>query len=97
MGETYHISSKKIISIKDLVKLVGSKFNKELSHITKISKDRIGKDNLYNLNSNKLKKLGWKPEISLDKGINRVAEWISSKSSILKKEKAFYEHKKKPS
>ena len=59
MGETYHISSKKIISIKDLVKLVGSKFNKELSHITKISKkDRIGKDNLYNLNSNKLKKLG---------------------------------------
>ena len=87
VGETYHISSKKIISIKDLVKLVGSKFNKELSHITKISKDRIGKDNLYNLNSNKLKKLGWKPEISLDKGINRVAEWISKKSSILKKRK----------
>ena len=73
VGETYHISSKKIISIKDLVKLVGSKFNKELSHITKISKDRLGKDNLYNLNSNKLKKLGWKPEISLDKGIRKVA------------------------
>ena len=97
VGETYHISSKKIISIKDLVKLVGSKFNKELSHITKISRDRVGKDDLYNLNSNKLKKLGWKPEISLDKGINRVAEWVSKKSSILKKEKAFYEHKKKPS
>jgi len=94
-GETYHISSKKIITIKDLVKLVGLKFNKKLIHIAKISKDRLGKDDLYFLNSNKLKKLGWKPKISLENGINRVIGWISRNSSILKKEKVFYEHKKK--
>ncbi len=97
IGETYHISSSKIISIKDLVKFVGSKFDKKFSEITKVSKERLGKDELYFLNSNKLRGLGWKPRISLINGIDRVSKWISSKSSALKNEKAFYEHKKKSS
>ena len=45
--------------------------------IKKVKGDRVGKDQYYKLNSDKLKKLGWKPKISLDIGISRTQRWIN--------------------
>ncbi len=92
-GETYHISSKRIISIKNLVNLISKKLNTNLKSSVKISEDRVGKDQLYFLNSNKIKKLGWKPNIKLEDGIDKVIKWIKSNKKNLDKEKISYEHK----
>ncbi len=94
VGNTYHISSSPMISIKDLVELIGEKFNKNINQISKISLDRLGKDKIYSLNSNKLRKLGWRPKISLDQGLNKVISWIKKEKNSLIKEKIIYEHKK---
>ena len=90
---TYHISTKKIISIKDLtnkiiLKLRGSR------KLIKNTKDRLGKDKIYFMNSNKLRKLNWRDKISLDKGIDETIAWVKKNYSLLKKEKRIYVHKK---
>jgi dTDP-glucose 4,6-dehydratase len=76
VGETYHISSDEIISIKELVKKISKKFDKNIYDVCKISKERLGKDHIYYLNSKKLKRIGWSPSINLDTGIDRTIEWV---------------------
>ena len=93
IGETYHISSDEIISIKELVKKISKKFNKNIHDVCKISKERIGKDHIYYLNAKKLNKLGWSASVSLNTGIDRTIEWIKKNLKDLNKEKKYYEHK----
>lgn len=95
VGETYHISSDEIISIKELVKKISKKFDKNIYDVCKISKERLGKDHIYYLNSKKLKRIGWSPSINLDTGIDRTIEWVKKNTKKLNKEKNFYDHKPK--
>ena len=92
-GETYHIASNKMISIKNIVNLISKKLDTNLENSSKNSKDRAGKDQLYFLNSSKLRNLGWKPHIDLNKGIDRVIRWIKINKKRLTKQKLYYEHK----
>ena len=92
-GETYHIASNKMISIKNIVNLISKKLDTNLKNSSKNSKDRAGKDQLYFLNSSKLRNLGWKPHIDLNKGIDRVIRWIKINKKRLTKQKLYYEHK----
>ncbi len=92
-GETYHIASNKMTSIKEIVNLISKKLGTNLKNSSKISKDRVGKDQLYFLNSSKLRNLGWKPHIDLNKGIDRVIRWIRVNKKKLTKHKLYYEHK----
>ena len=46
-GETYHIASNKMTSIKEIVNLISKKLGTNLKNSSKISKDRVGKDQLY--------------------------------------------------
>tara|TARA_A100001015_G_scaffold265576_1_gene314091 strand:+ start:1463 stop:2461 length:999 start_codon:yes stop_codon:yes gene_type:complete len=96
-GETYHISTSNYISIIDLVKKIikilekTKNFNKYIYY----KKDRIGKDEFYKLTSKKIiKKLKWKPTITLGDGINDVVEWIQKNYKFLAKNKLTYQHKK---
>ena len=93
LGETYHIASNKMTSIKEIVNLISKKLDTNLKNSSKISKDRAGKDQLYFLNSSKLRNLGWKPHIDLNKGIDRVIRWIKINKKKLIKHKLYYEHK----
>ena len=97
IGETYHISTKDYISIIDLVKKI-IKIKKNTKNFNKYifyKKDRIGKDEFYKLSSNKIiKKLKWKPAITIDDGIIDVDGWIQKKIKSLIKNKLTYKHKK---
>jgi len=95
IGNTYHISTNKIISIKNLVKRIcrisKTKFNK----LVKVSDDRIGKDGSYNLSSKKIEnELNWRAKIDLDTGINKTLQWIDKDMTYLSKEKLNYIHTK---
>ena len=94
-GETYHISTNKIVSIKEIVKKISIVNNVKFSKLVSISKERIGKDNYYKLNSSKIRKLlNWKPKVNLDLGIKKTSNWIDNNLSFLKKQKTNYLHKR---
>ena len=72
-AKAYNISnSKNIISIKQLATIIAKKSNKNL--IVELPKDYISKEidnnvKLIKISSEKLEKLGWQPQIDIEKGI----------------------------
>jgi len=95
IGKTYHISTNNIISIKNLVKKIGVITKKNFNNLINISRERIGKDDTYNLSSKKIRaELQWSPSISIDEGIKKTLKWIDDNFADLKKEKLNYIHKK---
>ena len=97
LGDTYHISTNKLISIKKLVNMIGYKITKNLSYKKKIKSvsDRVGKDKYYKLNSFKLRsKIGWKPIINLNYGIDTVVEWLKKNKLEIERSNLNYLHKK---
>jgi dTDP-glucose 4,6-dehydratase len=59
--ETYHISTNKAHSIKEVVEMIGCKYEP--------APERLGKDYAYLLNSDKLRAMGWKDTITLEQGL----------------------------
>lgn len=94
-GQTYHVSSNEIISIRKLVKFISLKMNYNFQKLVKMSPERIGKDKFYILSNRKLKRdLKWKPKIELDEGINRCIDWIKKDLKLFSKFDENYIHKK---
>jgi dTDP-glucose 4,6-dehydratase len=95
LNNVYHISTNKEISIKDLVNKLIKLLNKDPKKLIKKTKDRAGKDMLYSLSSEKIKKeLKFIPEVKLDFGLNETISWIMSNFKILRKINPVYKHKK---
>ncbi len=95
LGETYHISTNEIKTIKEVIKLVCKVTRRNFKQIINLKKERLGKDYLYYLNSNKLrKKLNWKPKVDLETGIKKTLDWIDANLEIFKKSELNYKHKK---
>ena len=93
-GKTFHISSKKFITILNLVKLI-KKIMKVKGKIIYHVKERDGKDLRYTLNSNKIRKLySWSEKTNLDEGILRTIDWAKKNINFFKKTSLKYIHKK---
>ena len=94
-GEIYHISTSQLISIEKLVETIFKLKKLSLNKHVKISPDRKGKDGVYSLSSNKIKKeIAWKPEISLKNGLLKTLNWVEQNIDIIKKQPDKYKHKK---
>jgi dTDP-glucose 4,6-dehydratase len=93
-GETYHISTNRIVSIKALVQMIcdrlGAKFD---DHVT-VVRERPGKDLAYRLDSGKIRReLGWSDQITLEQGLARTTAWIDRFFDELKSQPMHYIHK----
>jgi len=78
-GNSYNFSGSNEVDNIFIVKKILSKLNKPHSLI-KYTKDRLGHDFRYSLNSNKSKKdLNWKPEMDFDKGLDLTIDWYKNK------------------
>lgn len=94
IGNTYHISTNKFVSIKKLVNKIINKMNIKKNFIKNV-KDRLGKDHSYKLSTSLIRKeINWKPKVRLNEGLNRTIEWIEENLKTLKKHKTEYIHKK---
>ena len=94
VGETYHISTDRIIAIKDLVALICEKLNKPFDANVKVVGERLGKDSAYWLKSEKLRaKLGWADTIGLEQGLDGTLDWAQSHLSELTTQPMQYVHK----
>ena len=95
VGNTYHISTNKIISIKNLVKMISKITKTKFEKLVNVTQDRIGKDASYNLDSKKIRKeLNWKPKINLNEGLMKTLKWADDNVAFLKHQKFQYIHKK---
>lgn len=92
LGDTYHISTDELISIKDLVYLIFNLLEADLDLIT-TGEDRLGKDDLYALDSQKLKsELGWYPQVGLNFGIEKTVEWAKRHLDVFSSCSFEYKH-----
>ena len=95
IGNTYHISTNKKLSIYDLVIKICKKMKYDFNELAIISEDRKGKDQNYFLNSNKLRKdLNWQDQISINEGIVEVIDWLKENFKYIKQNNTKYIHKK---
>lgn len=77
-GESYNISSSNEINNLTLVTRILEILNKSTDNIQFVE-DRPGEDTRYSLNSTKIhEKLGWKPKINFDEGLETTIQWYIS-------------------
>ena len=77
-GESYNISSSNEINNLTLVTRILEILNKSTENIQFVE-DWPGEDTRYSLNSTKIhEKLGWKPKINFDEGLETTIQWYIS-------------------
>ena len=77
-GESYNISSSNEVDNLTLVTKILEILNKSKENIQFV-KDRPGEDIRYSLDSTKIhEKLGWKPKINFDEGLEKTIQWYVS-------------------
>jgi len=93
-GETYHLSTPRFISIRDLVELICRKLNADFSKVVEVTEDRPGKDAAYLLDSKKAREtLGWNDRISLERGVEETVDWIERHFAEIQRQPFDYIHK----
>ena len=93
-GQSYHISTNEIVSIKDLVKKVCQLTDIEYESLVEVGPERAGKDDTYMLNSDRLRReLAWSPSINLDTGLGDTLAWVDANLAELATEPDGYVHK----
>ena len=93
-GDSYHISTNELISIKDLVYKIFKLYNLDFQKYVDEDNERLGKDAVYSLDSNKLREtLDWKDKITLDQGLASTYNWVKDNLKTLKNMPREYIHK----
>ena len=92
-GETYHISTNEVISIRGLVEKICNFLDINFEDIVSHSNERLGKDQSYFLNSNKIRKeFKWSEKYTLDAGIRETIKWIKNNKEITNNLSWEYKH-----
>jgi len=93
-GDIYHVSTEEMISIQDLVLKICTIMDYNINDLVESSNYRSKQDLLYELDSNKAKKvLNWSPKIELESGILTVVDWTVKNFSKLSRFPTKYIHK----
>jgi dTDP-glucose 4,6-dehydratase len=93
-GETYHISTDEIVTIRGLVERICDKMGVNFESAVEVAGERLGKDAAYQLDSTKLRRvLDWMDKIDLDQGVEDCVAWVDRHLGILRALPANYVHK----
>jgi dTDP-glucose 4,6-dehydratase len=93
-GETYHISTTEIVTVRELVERICAKLGSRFEDCVEIVGERLGKDAAYLLDSSKLRtSLGWRDSVALDAGLDECIAWVRDNLEVLKTQPQNYEHK----
>ena len=93
-GETYHISTDRAVSIRELVEMILARLGKDFDASVEVGPERPGKDTAYSLDSSKLRtELGWQDRISLEQGIDDTIAWARRFEAALMDMNWDYVHK----
>jgi dTDP-glucose 4,6-dehydratase len=93
-GQTYHISTNDLITIRELVEKICHLLSVDFDACVEVVGERLGKDAAYMLESSKVRlNLSWGDEISLDEGLSDCIEWVKLNLEDLKALPWDYIHK----
>ena len=93
-GETYHISTREIVSVRELVERICSMLDADFSECVNVGEELLGKDAAYMLDSNKIRvDLDWEDRIDLHRGLETCVSWIEAHFDDLKNQPDEYQHK----
>jgi dTDP-glucose 4,6-dehydratase len=93
-GATYHISTGRLIAIRDLVQIILDGLGLKFEDCVEVVGERRGKDSAYMLDSLKIKaELGWEDRVTLEAGIEETLKWVRQFRSELEKLPLNYVHK----
>lgn len=94
VGEIYHLSPDKGVSVKDVVWKIADKLGVNFDQTTEIVEERLGQDKAYTIDSSKARgEFGWMPQISLDKGLDLTVAWVKENLEEIRKQPLEYVHK----
>jgi len=95
IGESYHISTNRLVSIKELLEIIALHLEVKFLDLVEVAPERAGKDFAYKLSSRKLRtELGWSDTINLEKGIDKTIDWARANLEVLASQSAEYHHKR---
>ncbi|WP_417781911.1 GDP-mannose 4,6-dehydratase [Terasakiella pusilla] len=94
VGQTYHISTNEIVTVRQLVEKICSRLKVSFEDYVNVGEERLGKDQAYLLSSEKLRQeLGWTDQVTLDDGIDECIQWVERNLDVLKTMPQSYIHK----
>lgn len=89
IGEIYNVAAGNYMANMDLTKTILRKMNKPVSFIQSVQ-DRPGHDFRYAIDASRIRKLGFKPEIPFDEGLDLTIDWYQKNQRWWKKLKKRY-------
>jgi dTDP-glucose 4,6-dehydratase len=94
IGETYHISTNEVISIRNLVERICEKLGVSVDKHVEVVGERLGKDSAYHLDSSTLRnELGWQDHYSLEQGLDECIAWVKGNFDAIRLQSFDYIHK----
>jgi dTDP-glucose 4,6-dehydratase len=94
IGNSYHISTNKLVTIRRAVEMCYEAYGKDASLFLRGTQDRPGKDQAYMLDSSKLRReLHWEDTVSLEQGIIKTKDWVDEWLSELLVQPPEYTHR----
>ncbi|POF34355.1 GDP-mannose 4,6-dehydratase [Roseibium marinum] len=93
-GEAYHFTTDPFVTIRELVEKIAVLLDRQLSDFAQETEDRPGKDKAYLMTAAKAEReLGWKPEYTLDQGLEECINWVRDNLETIKTMEQNYVHK----
>jgi dTDP-glucose 4,6-dehydratase len=93
-GQMYHLSTPQGVAVKDVVSTICKLMKKDFATSTKVGPERLGQDKAYVIDSTKaFQEFGWRPQITLEQGLQGVIGWIDEEWDHVQKETLDYVHK----
>jgi len=87
IGEVYNIGTGNEIPNIEITKILLKELGQDESSIDYV-KDRPGHDRRYAIDSTKLRKLGWKPDVNFEQGIKQTVDWYKQNEQWWKRIKS---------
>lgn len=95
VGDTFHISTDRQISIRKLVELICERIGANFERSVEVADERRGKDAAYHLDSSKIRtELDWCEETTLEAGIEETNHWVDRFRDELELLPTEYQHKR---
>ena len=90
-GEIYNVGPENPSRIVDLIEIVASQLGISMNELCEITPGRVGEDQQYWLNSDKIiKDVNWSQKINLNEGIGMLVNWGKKYKNSLLNEETFF-------
>jgi dTDP-glucose 4,6-dehydratase len=92
-GSIYHFSPDGGVSVRNVVQTICDTLGTDFKSATLDVEERLGQDAAYIIDSTRARKeFGWKPEITIQQGIENVIDWVQHNWDGIQKESLEYVH-----